>query len=559
MSKAWFIAALLGLTGGVVFAKDKGPASDKGHNLPSRSSGTPHHAPAHAHSTPATTRPSPSAAPVQRSTPAPAINVSPSSRRSSQSSARIEHAPHRAEQPSHRTQVPPSQPALPTPATTAPKTTKNPPPNLRGSATSVPSGKVGQAIGPLPAPHNGKIEPGKPLVSAAQKQSGHKHTSGKPASPGSNGISPLPKAPKFETNGKIPPIGSSLAGSSTPAPPVSNHNHKAEASPRPPSGSLPATQHSSHSHTGHHHSTHQHGASDHSRHRHSRGLSWLIVGNSLLGPSSYGYGYGSDYCGPVDYGPTYVYVPTPVITPNVNIDSYSAGTIAPPPQQQLTPDEFAALPLDRQRELLLQALNALEEDFASLPNGETWSRHLQLATIAKLVTDGEDRPTATLRVRLRSVVRLFDEVAASVNYKAVSELASFRVLHVGLHEFAAEDIDRSRRQLSNAASNLSKSLEAWSSGPRWRDYLQVAWMIGTDEESQIDLEARLVRFEKLLEKFDRVKSDDQFEIVTQSREFQLVHAALRRFIGDLQRLINEVRESKPQVPEAELNLPASPS
>ncbi len=282
------------------------------------------------------------------------------------------------------------------------------------------------------------------------------------------------------------------------------------------------------------------------------------MGGSFLGPSSYGYGYGSDNYGPGYYGPTYVYVPTPVITPNVSIDSYSTGGVAPPQQQQLTPDEFAALPLEQQRDLLLQALNALEEDFARSPNGEDWSRHLQLATVAKLVTDGEERPDTTLRARLRSVVQHFDEVAANADYKAISELTSFRVLHVGLHEYAAEDIDRSRRQLSNAASNLSKSLEAWSSGQRWRDYLQVAWLIGTDEEMQIDLEARLVRFEKLLDKFDRVKSDDQFEVVTQPREFQLAHAALRRFVGDLQRLVDEVRKAEPQQPNGELTLPAAP-
>lgn len=289
-------------------------------------------------------------------------------------------------------------------------------------------------------------------------------------------------------------------------------------------------------------------------------MSWLIVGGSSFGRNCYGYGYGPGYYAPTYFytAPSEVYVSTTVVQPEASIHSYSAASVAPPQQQQLTPDEFAALPLERQRDLLLQALNALEEDFTRSPNGEDWSRHLQLATIAKLVTDGEERPDATLRARLRSIVQLFDEVAGKADYKAVSDLMSFRVLHMGLHEFAAEEIDRSRRQLSNAASNLSKSLEAWSSGQRWRDYLQLEWMIGTDEEMQIDLEARLVRFEKLLEKFDRVKSDGQFEVVTQAQEFQLAHAALRRFIGDLQKLIDDVRKQEPQQPDAELTLPAAP-
>lgn len=250
-------------------------------------------------------------------------------------------------------------------------------------------------------------------------------------------------------------------------------------------------------------------------------------------------------------------MPTPVINSSVSINSVPAEVVAAPQQEQITPDEFAALPLERQRELLLQALNALEEDFTRSPNGEDWSRHLQLATIAKLVTEGEQRPDATIRARLRSVAQLFDEVAANADYKAVSDLTSFRVLHAGLHEFAAEEIDRSRRQLSMAVAGLSKSLESWSSGERWRDYLQLGWLIGTEEEMQIDLEVRLARFEKLLEKFDRVKSDDQFQVVTQPREFGLTHEALRRFVGHLQQFVVEVRQTEQQ-PKVELVIPAAP-
>lgn len=82
-------------------------------------------------------------------------------------------------------------------------------------------------------------------------------------------------------------------------------------------------------------------------------------------------------------------------------------------------------------------------------------------------------------------------------------------------------------------------------------------MLGTDEEMQIDLEARLVRFEKLLDKFDRVKSDGQFQIVTQPREFGLAHDALRHFVEHLQQLVAEVRNAEQQNPEGELVIPAA--
>ncbi|TXT26807.1 MAG: hypothetical protein FD138_2815 [Planctomycetota bacterium] len=296
-------------------------------------------------------------------------------------------------------------------------------------------------------------------------------------------------------------------------------------------------------------------------------MMWLSIGNPYFGPRPFGYGYGYGYGNgfrPGLYGPTYiyttpatVYVPTPVVNPNVVVNSAAAG-VAPPQQQQLTPDDFAAMPIERQRELLLQALNALEEDFARSPNGDDWSRHLELATVAKLITEDEGAPELTTRVRLRAVVQLFDEVAANADFKAVSSLMSFRSLQAGLHEFAAEEIDRSRRQLSLSAATFSKTLEAWSSGERWREYLQLNWLIGTEEEMKIDLDARLERFEKLLNKFDRVKSDDQFQVVTEPREFGMTHEALRGFVGHLQALVIDLRNAEQEAPKPALILPDAP-
>lgn len=612
MSKAWFIAMVLVLIGSVSLALGKVPdgrtiqknAPPKAQSTPSapkpapvqRSAPapTPRHAPAPRQAPTPTPRPVPvhRQASTPTSAPAPAARVNPTHmvkaapsapvpNRATPSSGRIEHSSRHTESRSNPSARPTPAPAAPAPVAPkiAPKMTTSPSLNLSNAAPSVPTGKVGKALGSMPSPSNGKIDLGKSNRSTAENHTEHKHTehkheSSKPVAHGSHGTSPLPTAPKFETNGKSPPFGSSLTASKPSAVPSAHHHgHSTTATPRLPSNSLPGRKdHDDHrdhrdSSDDRHTSDRRHDDHDHS-HRHgyssgprrSRGLSWLILGGSSLGRNCYGYGYGPGYCAPTySYtAPSEVYVSTTVVQPEVSINSYSAASVIPPQQQQLTPDEFAALPLERQRELLLQALNALEEDLTRSPNGEDWSRHLQLATIAKLVTDGEGRPDATLRARLRSIVQLFDEVAGNTDYKAVSDLMSFRVLHMGLHEFAAEEIDRSRRQLSNAASNLSKSLEAWSSGQRWRDYLQVEWMIGTDEEMQIELEARLARFEKLLEKFDRVKSDDQFQVITQSPEFGLTHESLHRFVSHLQQLVADFHKTEQQQPSEKLVLPAAP-
>lgn len=604
MSKTWLLTIVLGLGGTVAFAKDKGaesrgssrgasPRSQPTVSAPrSNPAPAPRQAPTARQAPASSSRPafavSPRAVPSSKPATAPRANPAPAPSVKAVPSAPVVSNPSRSsgriESPSRRTETrfSPSIPSKPVAVAPAPATAKSAPVLTKsgGSTVLIPNAKIGSASGPTPVPSNGKIDLGKTLVPASQKQTEHKYSVSKPTLRGSNSSpSLLPTAPRLETNGKIPPFGSPLTSlsKSNPSSSTHDHEHRSNSATRLPSNSIPATQQvrrdrddhdHDHRHTNdrrdrdrdHDHS-HRHGYS--SGYRRSSGLSWFIVGSSLFGSQpcryGYGYGYGAGHFGPsyVYTAPAEVYIPPTIVSPTVSVGSLPVDSVAPPQNQQITPDEFAALPPQRQRELLLQAVNALEEDFARAPNGEDWSRHLQLATIANLVSEGDQAPDATLRARLRSVVQLFDEVAANTDYKAVSELTSFRVLHAGLHEFAAEEIDRSRRQLSLSAAELSKSLDAWTSGERWREYLQLTWLIGTDEEMQIDLEARLIRFEKLLEKFDRVKSDEQFQVVTQPREFGLTHETLRQFTSHLRRLVEEARQAEPQ-PKGELVIPAAP-
>lgn len=575
MSKVWFVVVALGVLGGVAWGKDK----NKGNDAPRATRGAAPRASSSERKSESAPRPAPvpksasapkpAPAPVQKSAPAPKASSAPtpasrssqsapSSSRSTQSFGRVESAFRKSE----------ARAAQPTPTT--PKAVTNSAP----ASNVAPAGKIGKATGstPIESPKVRQPDADKRSNSAAEHHADHKHSTNKSASRGSTGTSSLPTPPKFATNGKIPPFGSSLANMPKPTKDTHDHDHKPAAPARLP---VSTSNNNNPAHKDHDHDRDQHYAGsrrDNDRHDHHddrrlhnhghshrsgrSSLSWLFIGGSSLGRCSYGYGCN---VGPGYYGPTYVYTPpTEVYVSTPIVTSSSVETFVAPPQQQMSPDEFAALPIERQRELLLQALNAFEEDLTRSPNGDDWSRHLQLATIAKLVTEGDQRPDATLRARLRSVVQLFDEVAANSDYQAVSELATFRVLHLGLHEYAAEEIDRSRRQLSQSASTFSTGLNAWTSGERWREYLQLAWLIGTDEEMQIDLEARLARFETLLAKFDRVKSDDQFRVVTQPREFGQVHAALHRFVEHLRGLVMEARNAEPRSPEGELSLPAEP-
>jgi hypothetical protein len=378
------------------------------------------------------------------------------------------------------------------------------------------------------------------------KSAEQKHAASKQAPSGKSSAPLFPTAPKFDTKGKIPAFGAPLVGSNE-----ANHNRdrtKADSDHRTP----PTVKTDNRIDLGHdrdrrdrdEHSEQRHVPSvvrgDSHDHHHSSssgsrrsGWSWFILGAAApLGGGWYGPGYGRTYGGwsnDVYYVPAQTYVPAVNATAPVVVDANVLPTPAPNSNE-----DFLSLPIARQRELLLQALNALEDDFARSPNGDEWSRQLQLATAAKLIGEGDTPTEPVTRTRLRSIVELFDEVAANPEYRPVSELLSFRSLQAGLREFASEPIGQARNRLSRAADRLSQQLKTWPNGDRWKDYLQLPWLVGSEEEERLEMPERLVRFEKLLAKFDRVKADDQFRVVSQEQTFGATHTALRGFVRELQ-------------------------
>lgn len=532
MSKTWFTAVVLGLSCAVAVAKDKD--KDNAPRIGRGAQGTPRPAerpqpqkPAPAQAPkPATPAPAPKpAAPVVKPAPTPAPVQKPA--------AAPTPAPNLAPRPAEtpRKTVDVAKPAENRPSRERPQSNLNP--ETPKTAPASPAGKTGAALGPVPAARTPNA--GQAFGPVPDKSAEHKHTANKP----------LPTAPKFETNKKIPPFGSQLSGKPTPdhkhgdSKPEAGHQHPGIVS-KPVKKPDIRHDYGRRDHDDHHH----HGSSNRSH--------WSLVilgGAAPLGGGWYGPGYGRTYGGwnnNVYYVPAQSYVPAPNVAVPVAVNSPAL-----PQPTRATNEDFSILPIARQRELLLQALNALEEDFARAPNGDDWSRQLQLATTAKLIGDGDDPTDQVTRARLRSVVELFDEVAANPDYRPVSELLSFRSLQAGLREFASEPIGQARGRLSRSADLLTLVLKTWPTGDRWKDYLQVAWLAGTEEEEKLEMPERLVRFEKLLAKFDRVKSDEQFQVVSQEPTFGITHVALEVFVREL-RLFIEANPPEPSPPKAEL-------
>ena len=256
-------------------------------------------------------------------------------------------------------------------------------------------------------------------------------------------------------------------------------------------------------------------------------------------------------------------------TPNVvrQDPPQPTGLPRPPKLEVPTADEFNDLPLEYQRQLLVVALNSLESDLSDDANGDDWIDHLQLATLATLLTDSEEASEETTRERMQGVAGVFEEVAANPDFRPVSELWGFRTLNVGLREFASEPIVRTRKQLSFAAKELSKALLEMTSGDRWVDYLRLPTLIAMDDVPD-DPQQRLADLDKLTAKFDRVKTDETYEMIAKEESFNFANFALRAYAEELRTSLEPPKPADPlpvapkpvesNDPASELKLPKIP-
>lgn len=283
---------------------------------------------------------------------------------------------------------------------------------------------------------------------------------------------------------------------------------------------------------------------------HSTRWSWLFVGSAFNSPS---YTVVQPY--PVTtVTPIYV---DPNPNPNFQNPQQASGLPRPPRPEVPTSDEFNDLPIEYQRQLLVVALNSLESDLSEDDNGDDWIRHLQLPTLAALLTEGDGLPDETTRERLQGVAGVFDEVASNPDFRPVSGLWGFRTLNIGLREFASDPIVRTRKQLSFAAKELSKVLNEMKSGDRWVDYLRLPTLVSLDDQPD-DPQQRLADLEKLMSKFDRVKTDPAYEMIAQEQAFDFADFALRAYAEELRAALEPPKPQEPPMPELKQPLPVAP-
>lgn len=273
--------------------------------------------------------------------------------------------------------------------------------------------------------------------------------------------------------------------------------------------------------------------------------------NRPYGYGGYGYGPRNDpgFGRPIYVAPQYVIPVTPQ-------QQFQPGIDAPPPPRLVVPtsEQFGSLAMPHQRELLLHAINSLDDDLTRIATGSQWKQHLQLAGLSEALTEVDGPLDATGRERFRKHAEVFDSVAQDPAYRSIAGLWGFGTLRVGLREFSEELVIQIRRAVAMNAGWLFKALDEVSTGTQWKTHLRLEMLMARDEPGISAAEA-LDRFDPVLAKFDRVQADPQYESVNELPGFQATHSALSDFVRELRLAIAPPAPA----PDAPVPAPEPPS
>jgi len=226
----------------------------------------------------------------------------------------------------------------------------------------------------------------------------------------------------------------------------------------------------------------------------------------------------------------------------------------PPKPPEPTAEQIAQLTNDQLRTLLRGAADYLGAELDVLKTGQGWKKHLQLAMLQEVLSDGAIGDAVGLgapdsihvgqsdglpmdpdtRERLEKLSIRFLEVAAEPKYKKIASLRGFRTLQRGLREYSLPPAERQAHVLSARLPMLIDSLERQRTGAGWKKYLRVeeiARLAGSSEAwSQGDLDS----VTEILGQFEKVRMNSQYAVVAEMPGFEATYGALRAFVEALE-------------------------
>ena len=207
------------------------------------------------------------------------------------------------------------------------------------------------------------------------------------------------------------------------------------------------------------------------------------------------------------------------------------------------------------REALRSGLTKLESQLQQRQDRAAWSRYLQPGAMRDLVAGGANEPADEITaMQLKDMLEEYDGTAADATSQSVASLSGFREVHAALAEFLRSPSERQRNQLVEDAISLSNSLSRFKTGDGWQRYL-LLMDSSAAESPRTAAEWSDEEIEKLLDRFESVRGNLEFEVISRLPSFQAMHKRLDSYVRHVQSLNTQQGEAESLPPAEELPSP----
>lgn len=186
-----------------------------------------------------------------------------------------------------------------------------------------------------------------------------------------------------------------------------------------------------------------------------------------------------------------------------------------------TAEHFESLSDEQQQQLLIVAVESLENDLSGLNTGAGWKKYLQTEKLAEAIgPDTTPPPTPEARGLLQQVVEAIERIADDATYRAISSLWGFAVLRVGLPIYARHPLEKVKQQLADGTQHLAEALDRYRTGNGWKKYLKTAALaeLAMQSQSLQPADREILREIKL--RFDEVEKNEDYRLIREANGFR---------------------------------------
>lgn len=278
------------------------------------------------------------------------------------------------------------------------------------------------------------------------------------------------------------------------------------------------------------------------------GYGWGGVGDGnygYWGPEYDTYSYGSSESMPDTYTSE---------AENTANESSEQGKLPPMPTEK----ELSGFTNQQLQSFISWVARGFTKELGQFSSGDTWVKYFKLDNLRSIAPQppGGQQPGGQQMVAaqeqqpisqqhediIRDVLNRIDTVQRDSQYQTVTNTWGFKALQVALQEASRPPEERAAGVLRGQTEMLNKALDRVSTGESWRRHLEIGSLQNIANEKDPGRDQNL---DKIVQKFDQVAQNPEYQAIVQLPGFEGVYGTLRSLTEDRGPAASAKREPPP--------------